>query len=456
MDTQDPRDPQRPGDEPAGDAPVPDPRPQPPNQSEPDPQPQQPNQPEPDTQPQAGPQSPAGGGSTPTSEPRRLMRSRTDRVLGGVCGGLGRHLGIDPIILRIAALVLLFVGGAGLVAYLAALLLVPSEPIEAAAPGGVAPPGEASRNRTLSVVAVAILLFLTWPILLGGAFLIGGLAIPFALFALVGLAAWLVVSGKGAGDGPGEIARNAALGLGVLLICLFLFAGGGAAAGLGGGAVAAGIVITAGLVLLVGAFTGGLRWLLLPTLALALGVGFVSAAGIDLDGGVGEREYRPASSAELSPEYELGMGELTVDLRDADLPTGDTPLRMRVGMGAATLLVPRDVCVASRAEVGMGAVEVFDRDSGGVDVDWRDGQRAAAATSRVVVDADVGLGAFQVEHEDVDLDRHHRFDDDDHPGRLDRFDEGAFDRGDLGFSDDDEEPGNRACSRGSTASAGGA
>ena len=361
--------------------------------------------------------------------------------------------------MRIGALVLLFVGGAGLVAYLAALLLVPSEPAEGAAPAGVAASGADGRNRTLTLVAVAILLFLTWPILLGGGFFIGGLAIPFALLALIGLAAWLVISGKGAGEGAGEIAKHAAVGLGLLLLSLFVLLGGGLAAGLGGGAVAAGLVIAAGVVLLAGAFTGGLRWLLLPALALALGVGFVSAAGIDLDGGVGEREYRPLSANELRDDYRLGMGELTVDLRDADLPTGDVPLRLRVGMGAATLLVPRDVCVASSADVGMGAVEVFDRDSAGVDVEWQDGNHAPAGTSRVVVDADVGLGAFQVGYDDVDRDRH--FGDrgpfERSGGRFDGDDSGR----DRGFSeeeeddDDAEETGNNACSRASTASAGG-
>ena len=45
-------------------------------------------------------------------EPKRLYRSRDDRMIGGVCGGLGRHFGIDPVIVRIAAVVLLLFGGA--------------------------------------------------------------------------------------------------------------------------------------------------------------------------------------------------------------------------------------------------------------------------------------------------------------------------------------------------------
>ena len=134
-------------------------------------------------------------------------------------------------------------------------------------------------------------------------------------------------------------------------------------------------MIGLGALLVIGAFAGGLRWLALPAVALALGVGVVSAAGIDLGGGVGERDYRPASAAEIRDRYELGMGELVVDLRDAQLPRGDTRLDLRVGLGQALLVVPRDVCVASSAEVGVGQVTVFDRANEGVDLDWEDTRR---------------------------------------------------------------------------------
>src|SRR3954449_1630889 len=72
----------------------------------------------------------------PPAEPRRLKRSSSDRVLGGVCGGLGAYLGVDPIIVRVAAVVLAFFGGAGILFYLAAWLLVPSDdPAARPAPG---------------------------------------------------------------------------------------------------------------------------------------------------------------------------------------------------------------------------------------------------------------------------------------------------------------------------------
>ena len=67
------------------------------------------------------PQAPAG-----EPAPRRLTRSRDDRLIGGVCGGLGRYFNVDPLLFRIGAVALVFLGGAGILLYLAALLLVPN------------------------------------------------------------------------------------------------------------------------------------------------------------------------------------------------------------------------------------------------------------------------------------------------------------------------------------------
>ena len=56
----------------------------------------------------------------------KLRRSRTDRVLGGVAGGLGRYLGIDPILVRIGFVVLLFTGS-GFLVYILCWILIPEE-----------------------------------------------------------------------------------------------------------------------------------------------------------------------------------------------------------------------------------------------------------------------------------------------------------------------------------------
>jgi phage shock protein C len=59
-------------------------------------------------------------------ETRRLRRSRTDRMLGGVAGGLGEYLNIDPTIVRIVFVVLALLNGFGLLLYFVLWLLVPA------------------------------------------------------------------------------------------------------------------------------------------------------------------------------------------------------------------------------------------------------------------------------------------------------------------------------------------
>nr|WP_255426969.1 PspC domain-containing protein [Pseudonocardia sp. C8] len=57
-----------------------------------------------------------------------MRRSTTDKMLGGVCGGLARDLGVDAALLRIAVLVLTLVtGGAAALVYLAAWIVAPAD-----------------------------------------------------------------------------------------------------------------------------------------------------------------------------------------------------------------------------------------------------------------------------------------------------------------------------------------
>lgn len=61
----------------------------------------------------------------PPDTNRRLRRSKDDRVLAGVCGGLGQYLGIDPVLLRIAFVVLTVGGGSGVLLYLVGWIAIP-------------------------------------------------------------------------------------------------------------------------------------------------------------------------------------------------------------------------------------------------------------------------------------------------------------------------------------------
>jgi hypothetical protein len=285
---------------------------------------------------------------------------------------------------------------------------MPEEPAGApaaeagAVPAGVGDAPPPPRNRALAAVGIAVLVLVGGPIVLGIGFAAGGLLLPFALLALLGLGvAWLVTGRRPQTGSGADLARLTLIGLGMLALLGVLSVASFWGAAAGGETVVAGAVIAAGLALVASAFVRPVRWLILPALAVAIPAAFVATAGIDLDGGVGEKHYRPSAAADVRERYEIGAGSLTLDLRDVDLPAGERRVHLDVGMGEAVVLVPEDVCVTTTADLGMGGVEVFGRDGGGVDVDWEDLNTAPAGTPQLVVDADVGLGAVEVRHDEV-------------------------------------------------------
>jgi phage shock protein C len=66
------------------------------------------------------------------AQSRKLYRSRTDRKLAGVCGGLAQYFNLDATLIRVLFIVLAVLGAAGLVIYLAMWIIVPNEPQGAA------------------------------------------------------------------------------------------------------------------------------------------------------------------------------------------------------------------------------------------------------------------------------------------------------------------------------------
>ena len=66
-----------------------------------------------------------------SAEMRRLYRSRKERIVGGVCGGLGEFFGLDPTIVRLILILAIFLGlaPAVLVAYILLMIVVPEQPI---------------------------------------------------------------------------------------------------------------------------------------------------------------------------------------------------------------------------------------------------------------------------------------------------------------------------------------
>jgi len=336
--------------------------------------------------------------------PRRLYRSREDRVIAGVAGGLGRYFNVDPIFFRIGFVALLFFGGLSAVLYGAAWLFVPDEGGETAFD-----PRRRGRLMTLAgavVIGLALLAILGEVGHWGWGLWWGGFIGPLALIAIGGLLVWAFLrerrDGREGVDARWLIGR-AALGIAILAGAALLFFGSAIATAAGGGAAIAAIVIVIGVLLAVAAFNGGARWLIVPALLLAFPAGVVSAADVDLDGGVGEREYLPTSAADVRDSYRLGVGRLEIDLRAADLPPGDRRMKVEVGVGAAEVIVPEHVCVALDSRVGGGYVRLFDRESSGLDVDWDTTPAAPPRVPRLVLDADVGMGALFVVHNPSDV-----------------------------------------------------
>jgi phage shock protein PspC (stress-responsive transcriptional regulator) len=331
--------------------------------------------------------------------PRRLVRTRRGRLIGGVCSGLGAHFGVDPILFRIVFVGLAIFSGVGIGLYLAILLLVPEE-------GANRAPIRLRRSSWRSILGVLAIIVAAWVVLhaashaaLGAAW---GFGVGLGSIALVGAIAtlvWLRLRGR-----AGEQARPSADRR--LLRCLAFATAGAAAvtllavagAWLAGteGQLAAWAVVVIGAALAITAFTGGARWLVLPALAFALPVAVIAAAGVDLHGGLGERNYHPGTLSEVRDSYQLGAGRLEIDLRDVKLPAGDTPLRVRLGVGEVVVLVPNDVCVATRARIGGGYVGALERGSGGLDVNLVNRPSPPPHTPRLVLDANVGLGALFV------------------------------------------------------------
>jgi phage shock protein PspC (stress-responsive transcriptional regulator) len=338
--------------------------------------------------------------TTTSQEPapqRRFLRSRDDRILGGVCSGLAKYFNIDPTIVRIATVALVFLGGTGAIAYAAALVFVPED-------DGTGHP--APRSGRATTIAGAVLLVVAGLALVDGVhwWWWGG-TIP--ALVVLGIIALVVSRNLRENRGEQPTAQR------VMSVTLLVVAAIGAAflaavasawaVAAGGGAVVAGIVIALGVAMVAGAFRRSLRWLAIPALVMAIPAGVVAAADINLDGGIGQRSYHPVAAADIpSDGYKLGVGEVRVDLRDLDWEAagGRVPLKVDVGIGHALVLVPRDVCVRSTADVGMGWVGVLGHGDGGIDVNVDAGTSRPVSAPQLVLDAKLGMGAVEVRHDD--------------------------------------------------------
>ncbi len=137
-----------------------------------------------------------------TTDVKRLYKSSTDKMLGGVCGGVAEYFQVDSTLVRLAFIFLLFLGGSGFLLYLVGLIIMPRNPAE---PAGAKPPPEkkveAGKIWGIVLISVGALIFLSnigFPFWHDWWHLPWGIALPLILVA-AGIA--LLLSRKGAGGG---------------------------------------------------------------------------------------------------------------------------------------------------------------------------------------------------------------------------------------------------------------
>jgi phage shock protein PspC (stress-responsive transcriptional regulator) len=329
----------------------------------------------------------------------RLVRTRSGRLIGGVCSGLGAHFDVDPILFRIVFVGLAIFSGVGIALYLAILLLVPEE-------GASRAPIWLGRSLWLSVLGVVVVVAAVgialqaaghtghrgaWGFGVG----IGSLVLAGSIAALVWLRLRRPAGEQGHASADRRLFGCLAL-VAAIAVWSVLFAVAGAwLAGIDG-RLAAWMVVAIGAALVLSAFTDRARRLVVPAVAFVVSVAVIAAAHVDLHGGVGERTYRPHDLSEVRHDYRLGAGRLEVDLREVAFPPGDTYLHVRLGVGELVVLVPRGVCVATGAQIGGGYVGALEQRSGGLDVDWSEHPSPPLHAPRLVLAGDVGLGALLV------------------------------------------------------------
>jgi len=298
--------------------------------------------------------------------PRRpLLRSRDDRMLWGVAGGLADHLGFNATLVRVAFVVITLFGGAGLLAYLVLAVALPEDD------GTGQPVDESVWARLGKVVLVCILV-----------------AIALVLAAgIAAVSAWITATGHGT--------------------------------------VVAVAVIALGFALVAAAFATDVRRRLTPplvVLALVLGIpaGAVAAADIKFDNSVGQRTYTPTVAADLPADgYKLGTGQLVVDLRQLPWAPGQTiAASAHLGIGQMIVSVPSSVCVVGHTTAKAGDLVVAGDVSNGVDPEVDQGTPTSKAP-RLDLDADIQLGQLIVTDEAPDEINTHGVDYDHHQQEAD-------------------------------------
>jgi len=359
---------------------------------------------------------PAGTPDQPSAPERpRLVRSRTDRKVAGVAGGIAQHLNIDPLLVRIVFVVLTLGGGVGILLYALGWLLVPQD--------GEDPVGGGALDRMRHSTWIPIgLLVVGGSILLGNVFSWDGGAVFFAL-VLIALG-WLlyreesVAPASGSPGGGASFATPAYGG-----VAPSTAASRSAPASYLGRYTFAGMLLVIGFTallettdvitfdrrlypaialsvvgggLVVGAFWGRSRALIVLGLLLVPVVILASLIDVPLVGGAGERNFQPATATSVRDEYRLVAGEMVIDLTETEWGSEPVSFEATIGMGELSIIVPQGVEVDLDASVGAGEIAFFDEFREGFDLDFDSVGGSGSPAAQLIVDARVSFGVIMV------------------------------------------------------------
>lgn len=380
------------------------------------------------------------GPDVDSPSPRPLLRRRTDdSVIAGVASGLAAYLNVDPALVRIGFVVLLFAGGVGLPAYIAGWLLIPeADEHETAAQELVRSkgPGFWIGIGILVLIALAVTDSLSfgrgwWPVVLIGA----GIALWRAgqqadgargptpptqyppttgvpthqetTMATVTTPATQEPSRDPVRFTPPPVPERRPNPLARATVAMALIAAGvtvlldraGTVEAHLGHVVAASLVVL-GLGLVLGAWFGRARSLIGPGLVLVpvvIFAGLFQATVIPWDAGFGEREVNAANAADLDPEYRLAAGKMQLLLDRLPQDAGQVEIRAEVGAGAIEVRVPSDAEVRVRGRANVGQLVLFDRVVKGVgELDETVVRGGEPGAPTIVLDLRVGVGEIVV------------------------------------------------------------
>ncbi|MDX6647165.1 MAG: hypothetical protein QOK40_2892 [Miltoncostaeaceae bacterium] len=354
------------------------------------------------------PALPPPGGAA--AEPRRLRRSRRNRWVTGVCGGLAEYFGLHPAVYRIIFAALALAGGTGILLYAAAALVIPAEGTDDSV---AAQALREHRQRPwlvigLALFALALLALLSqghlfWP-LTGGVWVlavVGGLIVWWDVAHRDRRTASPVGAGEAGSEAAAPVGRSyfwpgagallAAVGLLALLQALEVMD------------LDWRIALAGGMIVAGGLFALSSRWrgmAALGFLTMALSVGTaagLAASDLPWGGGIGDRVERPVLAGELGDRYRLSVGSLHVDLSGLALRPRETRLSTSVAVGSLEVDVPRGVPVEVIGRVEGGQLRILGQQDDGVNVRRRVVDPGfARARTRLVLDARVGLGDLEV------------------------------------------------------------